>query len=124
MALPARVPSESQTRSLRPASKHLQASRRPAETLQGGQERVSWLYWGAGLRACLVTAAVLVSVGFASAMELEDLLDLLTYTCPQTGRKRCAVDTALNCASDEALPKQKMPKKEVSWTCNWPVEKH
>lgn len=43
-------------------------------------------------------------------MDLEDFLDLTTYTCPITGRKRCAVSAALQTTTDT-----KPKRLRVAW---------
>jgi len=44
--------------------------------------------------------------------DLDDFLDLLTYTCPFTGRKRCAVSAGLECSQQ---PKRLPPVPEDAW---------
>jgi hypothetical protein len=43
-------------------------------------------------------------------MDLEDFLDLITYTCPITGKKRCAASAALQTTTDT-----KPKRLRVAW---------
>ena len=48
--------------------------------------------------------SVCLSFGPSAMDDLDFLLDLLTYTCPVTGRKRCAVSAGLDAPATVKRP--------------------
>ena len=47
-----------------------------------------------------------------AACAMDDFIDLMTYTCPFTGRKRCAISAALECSQP---PPKRSSIQEEAW---------